>query len=223
MTVLPRRLVVTVLLPVLLGAMLVSCAVHPEPVAPWQADLEVVVEHDSQLGPGSVLLKSIPGRLHGTASGPDLYRVSAKRNSIRIPADVLARQIRERAAILANDNSNPGELATPRSLGLSRIALFYLPESSTAVCADVRTGLELNGTAAAMLVYVDRPGTIRGTRYRQPWIMDYRLRFPAAGIYVLAQRTQGNAVVTRVARPAPLHLTVRGVSCAAHPAVAYAE
>src|SRR5690606_7686456 len=100
MAVLPHTLVVTVLLPFLLGAMLGSCAVHPEPVAPWQADLEVVVEHDPQLGSGSVLLKSIPGRLHGIASGPDLYRVSAKRTSIRIPADVLARQVRERAAIL---------------------------------------------------------------------------------------------------------------------------
>lgn len=191
-----------------------GCAGLPAGNAPAQGDFVIAIERAADVPSGSLYLKPVPGGLLGATADSELFRSKAGAKRIRISVDALAAQAEAHAGMARSDRFNPGELARPRELGITRIGTFYEPVAAVEGCSNFRTGLRLDAPGRAMLVYVDRAGSVRGARYTQPYIMDYRLEFPAAGIYVLAVRSRHMTIVQRVAHVTePLRARVIRTGC----------
>lgn len=208
------RDVVSRLIFALLCAVFSGCANGLATVGPMQGDVVIAIERANGVPPGSLYLKPVPGGLLGKTVDSELFRSRTGAENVRVSAVVLATRADTHAQMTRSDRFNPGELASPRELGIARIGTFYEPANRTAGCSNFRTGLDLEMPGSAMLIYVDRPGTVHGTRYSQPWIMDYRLEFPAAGIYVVTSQARGPVVTQRLVDiPERLAISVRRTSC----------
>lgn len=187
---------------------------HPAVVAPAQGDLVFAIDRADNVPAGSLYLKPLPGRLLGGAVDSELFRSRPGATRLRIPVDLLVARLDTHALRTRVDRFNPGELSRPRNLGIARIGTFYEPATNVPGCRNFRSGLRLETPAGVMLVYVDRAGSVRGTRYLEPYIMDYRLEFPAAGIYAVAARSHGLVVTQRVVDlPEQVPVSVRRASC----------
>lgn len=198
----------------LAGLLLSACASSGAPVAPLQSDFTIAIERGPDVPPGSLYLKPVPGGLLGKTVGDELLRSKTGAKALRVSTVALSARLRDHASILRSDDSNPGELASPRELGVARIGAFFVPAGQSEGCDNFRTSLDAGTRASAMLIYVDRAGSVRGLRYTRPYIVDYRLDFPAAGIYVVTLPAQGMVVMPRTVRVAkPLRATVQLASC----------
>lgn len=183
----------------LLGAaMLMGCAHDERVTEPLGTDLVIRIERGANVPPGSLYLKPIPGGLLGRAHDEELFRSQTGSGQVRVPLAALSRDLHALARLVRSDAFNPGELASPRELRIARIGAFYEPAVRSDGCNNFRTGLRTGATISAMLVYVDGPGSVRGARYTRPYIMDYQLEFPSAGIYAIELRMQGMTVTPQV-------------------------
>lgn len=192
-------------------ALCVACTPAAGPVAPIKGVVMIDVRRAGQVPPGEVVLKPLPGGLVGPARGGAIARLAPGR-----PLDMASLEpvLLRTAAMIRSDAMNPGELASPRALRMVRLGAFFRPREKGERCRGFRTGLLVDERPGSMLVYVDRAGSIRGSRYARPWIFDYDLRFPAAGVYLVRSHTRGIVVSQRTARvDERLVARVRGVGC----------
>ena len=197
----------------LAAAMLTGCA-QGEHVKPLRADLVIRIERGDNVPPGSLYLKPIPGGLLGQAHDEELFRSQAGSGQVRVPLAALSRDLHALAELVRSDAFNPGELASPRELRIARIGAFYEPAVRSDECNNFRTGLRTAAAGSTMLVYVDGPGSVRGARYTRPYIMDYQLEFPSAGIYLVSMPARGVLVTAQViATASPLLADVRRTAC----------
>lgn len=179
-----------------------------------QGDVVIAIERARGVPPGSLYLKPVPGGLLGKTVDSELFRSRPGAENVRVSTALLAMRVNVHARMTRSDRFNPGELASPRELGIARIGTFYEPANHAAGCSNFRTGLDLEIPGSAMLIYVDRPGSVHGTRYSRPWIMNYQLEFPAAGIYAVASQSRGTVVTQRLVDiPGRLAVSVRRTSC----------
>ncbi len=197
--------------PFFIAYLVSGCTGQEARILPAQSDFVITIERGVHVPEGSLFLKPIPGRLLGKTSDVELFRSKPGRDEVRIPLDALSADVERHARLAASDDANPGELASPRGLRIARIGAFYEPAIDNPACDNYRTGLRASTAASTMLVYVDRPGSVRGTRYTQPYIMDYRLDFPAEGIYAIALPAHRGIVTPRVVALRDLSATVRTV------------
>lgn len=199
----------------LVAALLMGCA-HGEHVKPLRSDLVIRIERGDDVPPGSLYLKPIPGGLLGQAHDEELFRSHAGSGQVRVPLAGLSRDLHALAELVRSDAFNPGELASPRELRIARIGAFYEPAVRSDGCNNFRTGLRTDAAGSTMLVYVDGPGSVRGARYTRPYIMDFQLEFPSAGIYLVAMPARGVLVTLQVIGTAsPLLADVRRKTCEA--------
>lgn len=193
---------------------LAACTTGRESVEPLPAEFVITVDRAANVPPGTLFLKPIPGGLLGPSVDSELFRSPPGASDMRISTPALSAGANAHARPVRADRFNPGELASPRGIRIARIGTFYEPAASEGECSNFRTGLGHDDRARELLVYVDRAGTVRGQRYTSPYIMDYQLDFPRAGIYVVTWRTQGIVVTQRTVRAAGrLQANVRRAAC----------
>lgn len=179
-----------------------------------QAHFTIAIERGDDVPPGSLYLKPVPGLL-GRTVDEELFRSRPGAKAVKVSAGRLSARLHEHASFMRSDGANPGELANPRELGMARVGAFYEPAVRGTGCANFSTRLSAGTPASTVLVYVDRPGSVRGLRYTKPYILDYRLEFPAAGIYAIDLRRQGIVVTPRTVKVATLRATVTPAPCTA--------
>lgn len=174
----------------------------------------IAIDRAKGVPPGSLYLKPVPGGLLGETADRELFRSRPGITELRISTGALADNLEAYARTAMRNRLNPGELARPRELGIARIGTFYETAAGLSGCANFRTGLRLV-PANVILVYVDRAGTLQGARYVYPYIMEYQLDFPGAGIYAIAMHSRGMVVTQRVVNVSgKLTATVRRAHCA---------
>ena len=191
-----------------------ACTSSPPTPEPIQTDIVITIDRAGDVPPGSIFLKPVPGGFLGGTLDEELFRSRAGDDRVRIPLDALSASLDDHALVARSDEFNPGELASPRGLRIARVGTFYEPALRNNTCNNFRTGLRTDDPAKTMLVYVDRAATVRGIRYTAPYIMNYQLEFPAAGLYVIGLRTHGMVVTQQVINAAnPLIAKVRRAPC----------
>jgi len=178
--------------------LLPACTFAQERPRPIHSDFVIAIERDDDVPPGQVFMKPVAGGFLGHAENVELYRSTTNAGHIEVALDALTADIAPHAVLARSDDTNPGELANPRELGIVRIATFYQSEVHAPGCNNFRTGLRAEWPMRAMLVYVDRAGVLRGSRYTPPYIMEYDLEFPEAGLYAVAMQVRGPRVTQRV-------------------------
>lgn len=182
---------------VLVLILLPGCS-PPRDTRPVQEDFTIRIERAPGVPPGELYLKPVPGGLRGAARDVELLDSNFADARFDVPVGALTQALEQHAGLARDDHMNPGELANPRDMHIARIAAFFRSPRVTGQCESYRTGLHAAWPQRAMLVYVDRPGVVRGQRYVAPWIMDYDLEFPAAGVYALVSTAQGHTISQRV-------------------------
>lgn len=192
----PPRIAVALIIAT--GVLVSACAGH-KTHEPLRTDLVIAVDRAAGVPPGSLFLKPLPGGLLGATVDDELFRSREGVRNVRVPLDVLSEGLARHAQPLRADRMNPGELVQPRGLRIARVGTFYEPLVRDVACNNFRTALRMDRLASAMLVYVDRPGRVYGTRYLQPYIVEYRLDFPRAGVYAITLRLQGMTIESSVA------------------------
>lgn len=191
-----------------------GCASGARVAQPLEGDIVIEVERGANVPPGRVFLRPVPGGMLGEAAGASVLRSAPGSDRVELDVETLAARVAGRAATVRSDRFNPGELAEPRDLRIARLGMFFTPGGDAVGCGNFRTSL-LAYPGRRMLVYVDRPGSIRGSRYASPWIFEYELVFPAAGIYLVGSTTQGIVVTQQVvASPRDVVARVRRAPCA---------
>ena len=175
-----------------------GCTSRPMPVPPLSDNVVIAIDRDEDVPPGEILLKPVPGALSGRAVDVELYRSRKGANELVIPVGMVSVALARSAMLARSDTMNPGELANPRNMQIARVATFFRSANLSGECNNFRTGLRADWRSRAVLVYVDRPGSVRGVRYAEPWIMEYDLDFPEAGLYVIGMQAQGSHVTQRV-------------------------
>lgn len=175
-----------------------GCAPRAERAQPLDGDIVIEVKRARGVPPGRVFLKPVPGGFLGDAAGVPVLRSRIGAERVEFEVDALIDRLEGRAAMLRSDRFNPGELANPRRLRIARLGTFFAPLAEAGNCSNFRTSLVADAAKRGMLVYVDRAGSIRGSRYASPWIFEYELEFPSAGIYLVGSTTQGPVVTQRV-------------------------
>lgn len=183
---------------------------RPQPV---DENVSIRVDRTTGVPEGRIVFKPMPGRMLGKADDVELFESAPGVDEFQVPIAELLPVLHQHASITRNDEKNPGELAEPRNLRIARIATFFESSEPVAGCSNFLTGLRAWPVQAA-LVYVDRPGSVRGTRYVSPYVMEYDLEFPAAGVYAISALARGNHVMQVVARPDELVARVRPAPCA---------
>lgn len=198
----------------LLFVLLTGCAYSPQNASRPLDELVIAIDRDTGVPPGEIFMKPIRGGLLGRAEDVEIFRAGWNQGQMDVPLDTLVARLRPHAVPVRSDDSNPGELVEPRDLGVVRVATFFRAEMAMAGCNNFRTGLRAAWPAQAVLVYVDGPGSLRGTRYSEPFIMEYDLEFPEAGLYALGVRSQGIHVTQQVTDIESLVARVRRADCA---------
>lgn len=192
---------------------LAACSVSSGQSAQPADNLSIRVERTANVPTGRMVFRPMPGQLFGKADNTRLFESARDVDTFEVPISELLPALGESAAITRSDAVNPGELAEPRELRMARIATFFEPEDTAAGCNNFRTGLRADWPAQATLVYVDRAGTVLGTRYAPPYVMEYNLVFPAAGVYAISTVARGNHVMQAMAKPGGLVARVRPAPC----------
>lgn len=190
-----------------------GCSTTPRP-QPVDANLSILIERGAHVPDGRIVFKPMPGKILGKADDIELFGSAPGVDKFQVPFAELLPVLHHHAAVARSDATNPGELAEPRNLRIARIATFFEPAAAIAGCNNFRTGLRGAWPAQATLVYVDGPGSVRGTRYAAPYVMEYDLEFPAAGVYAISAVARGNHVTQVVVRPDELVARVRPAPCA---------
>ena len=194
----------------LIGIAGCSAAHRSQPV---DENVSIRVERGAEVPDGRIVFKPMPGRMLGKADDVELFESARGVDVFQVPFAKLLPVLHQYAAVARSDASNPGELAEPRNLRIARIATFFESAGAAPGCNNFRTGLRGAWPAQATLVYVDRPGSVRGMRYTAPYIMEYDLEFPAAGVYAIRTVARGNHVMQVVGRPNTLVARVRPAPC----------
>lgn len=171
--------------------LMTACTIAPRQAQPLHEDLVLQLEQPPDLPAGSVYLKSIAGGLQGKAGDEELLRVLPVNDRLRITTRLLVEELAKQARPVAASRRQPGELVTPRTARFARVATFFEPVSVSDGCNNFVMGLRGERRSGQLLVYVDRAAAIVGTHYRAPYIFDYDLRFPRAGLYVVGLRRFG--------------------------------
>lgn len=198
----------------LLSLAVVGCSVTSRQASqPLDKSLLIHVERMAGVPAGQIVFKPIPGRLRGKAEDVLLFQSTTGADRFKVPVMHLASELQERAATASSDSVNPGELVEPRELRIARVATFFEPAGNPGGCHNFRTGLRAAWPAQATLVYVDRAGGVRGTRYSAPYIMEYELEFPTAGLYAIRTVARGNRITQTVANPESLVARVLPAAC----------
>ncbi|MBW3567737.1 MAG: hypothetical protein KY410_07250 [Proteobacteria bacterium] len=159
-------------------------------------------------------MKPVSGGLSGRAADVELYRSPTDAERLFISSEALAEDIAAHAAIIRSDDTNPGELANPRNLRVARIATFYDPMRAEPGCSNFRTGLRGGRPGRALLVYVDRAGSLRGWRITAPYLVEYDLVFPRAGIYAIGMQARSGRITQRVMDAGAIVARVERADCA---------
>lgn len=202
-----------ILLRALLIPLVAGCTGIGDP-RPLVADITIEIVREEGVPPGRIQLKPIPGGIAGTAIDVPIARSLQGAESMLLPAAMLERRLHEHAAPVGSDARNPGELANPRTLRMARLGTFFEPAEPDGSCAAFSTGLRAGWPVSAILVYVDRAGTIRGSRYHRPRIATYELHFPRAGLYLVGAHGHGLGITYEVIdRDEPLTAKVRHAPC----------
>lgn len=192
-----------------------ACAMSPHSVShPVSSNFVIEVERGANVPPGRISMKPVSGGLTGRAADVELYRSRAGVERLLISSEALAEDIAAHAAIIRSDGANPGELANPRNLRVARIATFYNATPAEPGCSNFRTGLRAGRPGRAILVYVDRAGSLRGWRLTSPYLVEYDLVFPRPGIYAVETRGRAGRLVQRTVDVGPMVAQVERTGCA---------
>lgn len=172
-----------------------ACASLQRDPQPLRENLTVHLDQPPHIPHGSVYLKPIPGGLQGKAADKELLRVTPVNDVLHITTGLLVQELAKQARPLAPDSHQPGALVTPRLTRIARVATFFEPLERDDNCSNFSMGLRGERRGGQLLVYVDRAAAIIGTHYRAPYIFEYDLRFPQAGLYLVGLRRSGFTVM----------------------------